>query len=82
VGNGGRNSSNNTQGINEHMDVISFTPRKMRYNAEVYHPIIINAPLNGDSKISENVQESLNSLKTILLFNNEHHNKKSVHVFD
>lgn len=39
------------------MDVISFTPKLMTL-ADVHHPIILNPP----NEISENVQDSLNSL--------------------
>jgi hypothetical protein len=53
------------------MDVISFSPKEMK-EADLYHPILLNDPVD----ISENVQESLNSLKTVLIFSANNNPKR------
>jgi hypothetical protein len=41
-------------------------------DADLYHPFLLNEPVD----ISENVQESLNSLKTVLIFSANNNPKR------
>ena len=64
-------SSGNPSTNPESMDVISFSPKEMK-ETDLYHPILLNEPVD----ISENVQESLNSLKTVLIFSANNNPKR------